>query len=304
MRCAPHGRVLPSAQRRPAAAPELGPRVRRHRAAPGGRGVGRARGDALAHHPGGRQDRPVRHGLHGQRADGRPDRSHAPGHHGGALLGRRRHRAVDLRLRPGRRRHRRHGDPRAGRGVGAAVLRRRRRREAGRLLRVRARRRLRRELAAHPGRLRRGQGRVGLNGTKAWITNGGIANVHVVVASVDPELKGRGQASFIVPPGTPGLSQGQKYKKHGIRASHTAEVVLDDVRVPGVLPPRRQGAARRQAGQGPRPPEDRREAAGHGHLREHPPGRCCAWPSASPGPPTSTRWTTPRSARRSASRSS
>jgi alkylation response protein AidB-like acyl-CoA dehydrogenase len=72
-----------------------------------------------------------------------------------------------------------------------------------------------------------------LNGTKAWITNGGIADVHVVVATVDPELKSRGQASFIVPPGTPGLSQGQKYKKHGIRASHTAEVVLDDCRVPG-----------------------------------------------------------------------
>ena len=72
-----------------------------------------------------------------------------------------------------------------------------------------------------------------LNGTKAWITNGGIADVHVVVAAVDPELKGRGQASFIVPPGTKGLSQGQKYKKHGIRASHTAEVVLDEVRVPG-----------------------------------------------------------------------
>ena len=72
-----------------------------------------------------------------------------------------------------------------------------------------------------------------LNGTKAWITNGGIANIHVVVAAVDPELKGRGQASFIVPPDTPGLSQGQKYKKHGIRASHTSEVVLEDVKVPG-----------------------------------------------------------------------
>ena len=72
-----------------------------------------------------------------------------------------------------------------------------------------------------------------LNGTKAWITNGGIADVHVVVAAVDPELKGRGQASFIVPPNTPGLSQGQKYKKHGIRASHTSEVVLEDVRIPG-----------------------------------------------------------------------
>ncbi|GAB3967973.1 acyl-CoA dehydrogenase family protein [Streptomyces sparsus] len=72
-----------------------------------------------------------------------------------------------------------------------------------------------------------------LNGTKTWATNGGIANVHVVVAVVDPELGSRGHASFIVPPATPGLAQGQKFKKHGIRASHTAEVVLEDVRVPG-----------------------------------------------------------------------
>jgi acyl-CoA dehydrogenase len=72
-----------------------------------------------------------------------------------------------------------------------------------------------------------------LNGTKAWATNGGIADVHVVVASVDPALGSRGQASFIVPPGTKGLSQGQKFRKHGVRASHTAEVVLDDVRIPG-----------------------------------------------------------------------
>jgi alkylation response protein AidB-like acyl-CoA dehydrogenase len=72
-----------------------------------------------------------------------------------------------------------------------------------------------------------------LNGAKTWITNGGIADVHVVVASVDPELKARGQASFVVPPGTPGLRMGQKFRKHGIRASHTAEVILDDVRVPG-----------------------------------------------------------------------
>ncbi|MFE3071476.1 acyl-CoA dehydrogenase family protein [Streptomyces sp. NPDC059247] len=72
-----------------------------------------------------------------------------------------------------------------------------------------------------------------LNGTKTWATNGGIANVHVVVAVVDPALGSKGHASFIVPPGTPGLSQGQKFQKHGIRASHTAEVVLEDVRVPG-----------------------------------------------------------------------
>ncbi|MFF4765684.1 acyl-CoA dehydrogenase family protein [Streptomyces sp. NPDC001255] len=72
-----------------------------------------------------------------------------------------------------------------------------------------------------------------LNGTKTWATNGGIANVHVVVAVVDPGLGSKGHASFIVAPGTKGLSQGQKFKKHGIRASHTAEVVLEDVRVPG-----------------------------------------------------------------------
>ena len=71
-----------------------------------------------------------------------------------------------------------------------------------------------------------------LNGTKAWITNGGIANIHVVVAAVDPELKSRGQASFVIPKEAKGLSMGQKYKKHGIRASHTAEVILDDVRIP------------------------------------------------------------------------
>ena len=72
-----------------------------------------------------------------------------------------------------------------------------------------------------------------LNGTKTWITNGGIADIHIVVASVEPGLRSRGQASFIIPPGTKGLRQGQKFKKMGIRASHTAEVVLDDVRVPG-----------------------------------------------------------------------
>jgi alkylation response protein AidB-like acyl-CoA dehydrogenase len=71
-----------------------------------------------------------------------------------------------------------------------------------------------------------------LNGTKCFITNGGIADVHVVVATVDPSLGSRGQASFVVPPGTPGLSMGKKERKMGIRASHTAEVIFDDVRVP------------------------------------------------------------------------
>ena len=72
-----------------------------------------------------------------------------------------------------------------------------------------------------------------LDGTKTWATNGGLADIHVVTCVVDPELRARGQATFVVPPGTKGLSQGQKFAKHGIRASHTAEVVLDQVRVPG-----------------------------------------------------------------------
>ena len=71
-----------------------------------------------------------------------------------------------------------------------------------------------------------------LNGTKVFITNGGIADVTVVVATVDPDLGHRGQASFVVPKGTPGLSQGKKESKLGIRASQTTEVILEDCRVP------------------------------------------------------------------------
>jgi acyl-CoA dehydrogenase len=72
-----------------------------------------------------------------------------------------------------------------------------------------------------------------LNGQKAWATNGGIASVHVVIASVDRELGARGHAGFVIPPGTKGCEQGAKVKKHGLRASHTADVHLDDCRVPG-----------------------------------------------------------------------
>jgi acyl-CoA dehydrogenase len=72
-----------------------------------------------------------------------------------------------------------------------------------------------------------------LNGQKAWATNGGIADVHVIIASVDRKLGSRGHAAFVVPPGTAGCEQGAKVKKHGLRASHTADVHLDDCRVPG-----------------------------------------------------------------------
>ncbi|AEV86395.1 acyl-CoA dehydrogenase [Actinoplanes sp. SE50] len=72
-----------------------------------------------------------------------------------------------------------------------------------------------------------------ITGQKAYATNGGIANVHVVTASVDPALGSKGQAAFVVPPGTAGLVGTKKLKKLGLRASHTADVFLDDVRIPG-----------------------------------------------------------------------
>jgi acyl-CoA dehydrogenase len=71
-----------------------------------------------------------------------------------------------------------------------------------------------------------------VNGTKIFISNGGIADVNVVVATVDPHLGHRGQASFIVPKATPGLSAGKKEDKLGIRASRTGEVVFEDCRIP------------------------------------------------------------------------
>jgi acyl-CoA dehydrogenase len=73
-----------------------------------------------------------------------------------------------------------------------------------------------------------------LNGQKAWATNGGISDVHVVIAQTDRELAARGHAAFVVPMSeVDGISQGAKVKKHGLRASHTADVHLDDARVPG-----------------------------------------------------------------------
>ena len=71
-----------------------------------------------------------------------------------------------------------------------------------------------------------------IDGHKMWIGNGGIANVHVVNAVVDQELGHRGQALFIVPGGTPGLELVRKLDKLGCRASHTAELHFDGVRIP------------------------------------------------------------------------
>jgi acyl-CoA dehydrogenase len=72
-----------------------------------------------------------------------------------------------------------------------------------------------------------------LNGHKMWIGNGGIADVHVVSAVVDPNLGTKGQAIFIVPRDTPGLRLVRKLDKLGCRASHTAEIALEDCEVAG-----------------------------------------------------------------------
>ena len=71
-----------------------------------------------------------------------------------------------------------------------------------------------------------------INGQKIFITNGQYADVYVIVATVDPELGHRGQASFIISKDDPGIRPGKKEKKLGIRASDTSEVILEDCRIP------------------------------------------------------------------------
>jgi acyl-CoA dehydrogenase len=71
-----------------------------------------------------------------------------------------------------------------------------------------------------------------LNGTKTFITNGGVASLYTVFATRDKSLHHQGIAGFIVPAETPGISHGKKFDKMGQRASDTAEVIFEDVRVP------------------------------------------------------------------------
>jgi alkylation response protein AidB-like acyl-CoA dehydrogenase len=71
-----------------------------------------------------------------------------------------------------------------------------------------------------------------LNGQKRFITHGGIADLYVVFATLDPSLGHAGITAFIVEASTPGVAAGKKEKKMGMRASHTGDVILQDVRVP------------------------------------------------------------------------
>jgi alkylation response protein AidB-like acyl-CoA dehydrogenase len=72
-----------------------------------------------------------------------------------------------------------------------------------------------------------------LNGSKAFITNASVGGVAVVMARTDPQRKSKGISAFIVPKGTPGFSAGTPYKKLGLHASDTAELIFQDARLPG-----------------------------------------------------------------------
>ncbi len=71
-----------------------------------------------------------------------------------------------------------------------------------------------------------------LNGTKSWVTNGGLAGVYVVFAKTDPNAGPRGVTAFLVEAGFPGFRIARYEDKMGLRTSHTAEIVLADCEVP------------------------------------------------------------------------
>ncbi len=71
-----------------------------------------------------------------------------------------------------------------------------------------------------------------LNGTKCWITNGGVADLYTVFATLDRSSRHRGITAFIVPSDLPGITHGKKEDKMGQRASDTRAIHFDNVRVP------------------------------------------------------------------------
>ena len=71
-----------------------------------------------------------------------------------------------------------------------------------------------------------------LNGSKAFITNASVAATAVVMVRTDPGRQSRGISAFIVEKGMPGFSSGKPYRKLGLHASNTAELIFDDARVP------------------------------------------------------------------------
>ncbi len=71
-----------------------------------------------------------------------------------------------------------------------------------------------------------------LNGTKSWVTNGGVSGVYTVFAKTDATAGARGVTAFLVEPGFAGFRVSRYEDKMGLHLSRTAEIVLDDCRVP------------------------------------------------------------------------
>ena len=71
-----------------------------------------------------------------------------------------------------------------------------------------------------------------IDGTKRFITNGGVASLYAVIAKEDPDLGSRGLSAFMVSADTPGVSHGRKEDKLGQRSSDTCEVIFEEVRIP------------------------------------------------------------------------
>jgi alkylation response protein AidB-like acyl-CoA dehydrogenase len=88
------------------------------------------------------------------------------------------------------------------------------------------------DAAAMRTRAIRDEGEWVLDGTKAFITNASVAEVAVVMAITDPPKRQKGISAFILERGFPGFSVGQRYRKLGLHASDTAELVMDEARVP------------------------------------------------------------------------
>ncbi|WP_080872322.1 acyl-CoA dehydrogenase [Oceanobacillus timonensis] len=71
-----------------------------------------------------------------------------------------------------------------------------------------------------------------LNGSKVWITNGGVADIYIIFAKTDADRKHKGITAFIVEKGTEGFTFGKKEKKLGIRSSPTTELIFENCRIP------------------------------------------------------------------------
>lgn len=86
-----------------------------------------------------------------------------------------------------------------------------------------------------------------LNGSKRFITNGSLAEIHVVMAITNPEDKRNGISAFILEKGMDGFSAGKKEDKLGIRSADTSELVFEDVKVPAENLIGEEGEGYRQA---------------------------------------------------------